>query len=289
MKKTGKVKPKPKQKKTAAGFLGFLKKHKKAVVLIIIATAAVIFWQIKRENMLYTYEGPDESLVYPLCEYSSEYYFRDVYNFENYDDGIYRGRRGIDVSEHQGKIDWSLVKESGVEFAMIRVGYRGYTSGVINEDPYFEQNIKGATENGIDVGVYFFSQAVSTDEALEEARFVMEKVKKYDLTMPVAFDMEEVTENDRISGLTTEERTEITDAFCKAVEKQGEKALIYGNTRWLENKLDLSRLTRFDLWYAQYAYENTFQYKHAMWQYSCTGTVDGISTEVDLNIEFVKS
>lgn len=266
-----------------------LARHKKAAAVIFIALFVIILIIVKSNIMFYIYDGPGESSIYPENEYSSEYFFRDVYNFENYDDGIYHGRRGIDVSEHQGDIDWSLVKESGVEFAMIRVGYRGYNSGIISEDEYFEQNIEGAIENGIDVGVYFFSQAVSTDEAIEEAKFVIDKVKKYDLTMPVAFDMEEVTDTDRILDLTTEERTEITDAFCKAVADHGEEALIYGNTKWFETKIDLSKLTNFDLWYAQYEYENSFQYKHVMWQYSCTGTVDGISTDVDLNIEFVKT
>lgn len=196
--------------------------------------------------------------------------------------------RGIDVSSFQGTIDWDKVKASGVDFAMIRVGYRGYGSGAIMLDDYFEANIQGATEAGINVGVYFFSQAISEEEAIEEANFVLEHIKNYDITYPVAYDMELITHDTaRTDTLTGRQITDHTIAFCDTIKEAGYKTSVYANRRFLVLKLDLSRLTAYDTWYAAYVSYPDYPYDFKMWQFTDTGSVDGIEGDVDINISFI--
>ncbi len=193
--------------------------------------------------------------------------------------------KGIDVSRYQGEIDWEKVAADGVKFAFLRVGFRGYGTGAIVLDENFEANIKGATDAGIKVGVYFFSQAVNTKEAVEEAEFVLEHIKGYELDYPVVFDTEDiVNEDSRTEGLTPEELTDITVAFCEAVEKAGHTPMIYANLRWFTMSLDMTKLEKYDKWYAYYDSQMYFPYKIRIWQYSESGQVDGINGNVDLNI-----
>lgn len=195
--------------------------------------------------------------------------------------------KGIDVSKFQGEIDWNKVADSGVEFAIIRIGYRGYGTGALMMDETAIQNIEGALNAKIKVGVYFFSQAITTKEAVEEAEFVIENIKNYDITYPVIFDTEEiVNEDSRADGLSTEERTEIAIAFLERVKKAGYTPAIYANLRWFTMSLDIPELEAYDKWYAYYDKELYFPYKISMWQYSENGQVDGINGSVDLNISF---
>ena len=196
--------------------------------------------------------------------------------------------RGIDVSSFQGTIDWNKVKAAGVDFAMIRVGYRGYGTGAIMLDDNFDTNIQGALNAGIKVGVYFFSQAITEEEAVEEAKFVLEHIKDYDITYPVAYDMELITHDTaRTDTLTGRQITDHTIAFCEAIKNAGYKTCVYSNRRTLIIKLDLSRLTAYDTWYAAYVGYPDYPYDFKMWQFTDSGSVDGIEGNVDINISFI--
>ena len=209
--------------------------------------------------------------------------------FPSYEDDTYTSVIGIDVSSHQKSIDWAAVKNSGVKFAMIQTGYRGYETGALMDDAYFEENIQGAIENGIDVGVYFFSQAVSAEEARAEADFVLERVKKYKLQLPIVFDLEEVSNAaDRVENTTSEERTQAAVTFMNHIKNAGYQAMVYSSSQLFETVFDINYLHDYDFWVADYSSVPNFNYHFSIWQYTDAGTVDGISTNVDMNIMFVK-
>ncbi len=194
---------------------------------------------------------------------------------------------GIDVSKYQGDIDWGKVKNDGIEFAILRGGYRGSQNGEIMLDEKFLENIQHATDVGIKVGIYFFSQAISEAEAIEEANFLLEHTKEYTITYPFVFDMEEFgAEENRIDILTIEERMAITRAFCDTIQESGKKAMIYGGNSWFFNRLQPNEIQHYDLWLAEYSGEPSYPYEFQIWQYSDAGIVDGIATKVDLNLSF---
>jgi len=195
---------------------------------------------------------------------------------------------GIDVSSYQGDIDWQRVKDFGIEFAMIRVGFRGYVYDNIKTDECFEKNIKGALGAGIKVGVYFFSQAISEEEAAEEAAFVIGAIKDYKIDYPVVFDWEVIAHSDaRTDDVSVRTLSDCAVAFCDAVERHGYTPMVYANKRLAIFKYDLSKLKNYDFWVADYNLVPTFFYKFEMWQYSEKGVVDGIEGFVDLNLCFV--
>ena len=201
-------------------------------------------------------------------------------------DGKVVSKKGIDVSKYQGNIDWNKVAADGVEFAMIRLGYRGYGTGALVLDELFEQNIKGAKAAGIKVGAYFFSQAISNAEAREEAEFVIEHLKSYKLDYPIAFDTEEIAnDSSRMDGMTPEEITDTAITFCDTIEAAGYESMIYANLRWFNMSMNMEKLEKYDKWYAYYDNEFYFPYKVDIWQYSDAGQVDGINGTVDLNIQ----
>ena len=193
-------------------------------------------------------------------------------------------RTGIDVSSHQQQINWNSVAQDGISFAYIRLGYRGSSEGTLYVDDFFAQNLSGAKGAGIDVGVYFFSQAITEEEAREEARFVLKQLDGASLDYPIAFDMEPSPEgNGRADALTREEATAIANAFCDEIQKSGYRAIIYGNSYDL-SKYDLSALTG-RIWLAQYDGKPDGSISFVMWQYTPKGTVAGISGSVDLNLD----
>lgn len=203
------------------------------------------------------------------------------------EDGKAASLCGVDVSTFQGDIDWKKVKVAGVDFAMIRIGGRGYTGGEIYFDDKFDQNVKNAQQAGVKVGAYFFSQAISVAEAKEEAEFVIDKIKNYNLEYPVAFDWEVIgTAEARTDVMTPQELTDCAKAFCNLIEESGNTPMIYVSKRLGYYKYDLSQLADISLWYVEYDYTPSFYYHFDMWQYSESGTVDGIQGEVDLNIGF---
>lgn len=199
-------------------------------------------------------------------------------------------RTGIDVSSHQRSIDWQAVATDDIEFAFIRLGYRGYSEGLLNLDEYFEENYRNATEAGLEVGVYFFSQALTEEEARAEAQFVLDQLSGRQLDYPIAYDFEPVTSDGDIGRANTIEdhqRTSNAVAFCEVIEAAGYPTMIYGNTKDI-NAYYLEVLGDRPIWFAEYdAAFPSGQFDFVIWQYSSTGEVSGITTGVDLNIELV--
>lgn len=195
------------------------------------------------------------------------------------------GTFGIDVSKWNGTIDWTAVKNSGVNYVIIRCGYRGSSTGALIEDPKFASNIKGATAAGIKVGVYFFSQAVNNSEAVEEASMVLELIKKYTISYPVFLDVE--ASGGRADGIDKTTRTAVIKTFCETIQKAGYTAGVYANKSWLTNKIDTSQLSKYKIWLAQYAAAPTYTGRYDLWQYKSTGKVTGISGNVDMNISYL--
>lgn len=194
---------------------------------------------------------------------------------------------GIDVSKWQGEIDWDLVRDAGIEYAIIRCGYRGSVTGSLVEDPYFEQNIKGALAAGIKVGIYFFTQAVNEVEAVEEASMVVSLIRDYDIEYPVFIDTEGAGGDGRADSLDVDMRTAVCDAFCRTVQNAGYEAGVYASKNWYNNRLDAAPLEKYVIWLAEYRSVPTYQGYYQMWQYTSRGSVSGIAGNVDLNISYL--
>ena len=193
------------------------------------------------------------------------------------------GSLGIDVSEFNGNIDWKAVKEHGVKFAFIRVAGRFSVTAGIYDDSMFEYNIAQAKANGIQVGVYFFTQAVNSDEAIEEARYAINKIKPYGIDLPIVIDSEAVSGGGRHAAISAAERTEVIKSFCEEVSSQGYTPMIYASTWWLNNKLNMSELSAYKVWVAQYNSTLTYNGSYNIWQYTSEGRINGISGNVDCN------
>ncbi len=193
---------------------------------------------------------------------------------------LYMEKKGIDVSKWQGNIDWTKVKNTGIDFAIIREGYGRKQPNQI--DTYFKANMEGALSVGLPVGVYHYSYAQSTSQASEEAEFCLENIQGYDIQYPVVFDIEDSSQ----TSLGKRTLTDICTAFCETIEKAGYYAMIYTNVNWLKNYLYSDELLlKFDLWLAQWEVSQP-SYSCGIWQYSETGQIDGISGNVDLNISY---
>ena len=201
-------------------------------------------------------------------------------------------KNGIDVSLYQGTIDWTKVKKSGIEFAMIRAGYRGYgQAGTLVEDSMFSKNVLGATSNGIDVGIYFYTQAINETEAKEEAKFVLNLIKKYGIkvTYPIAIDTElSPPGTGRADNISVSKRTAVVKAFCETILSAGYTPMIYANKYWLNDNLDMSKLSKYDVWLAHYTKQTDYKGKYTMWQYTSKGSVNGINGNVDKNYCYKK-
>lgn len=226
----------------------------------------------------------------PVCSYDKNLFVLDESTkIMYYNDGAYQTALGIDVSSHQKEIDWNQVAASGVEFVMIRLGFRGYgEEGTLNLDPYFHKNLAGAKAAGLKVGAYFFSQAINVDEALEEAMFVLENLGGATLDYPMVYDWEPITTaKARTDGLDMDTLTDCAIAFCDAVSYAGYIPMIYYNLPVGYTRYDLSRLTSYDVWFAQYAAKPTMYYDYRIWQYTDSGRIPGIETTVDMNIAFI--
>lgn len=195
------------------------------------------------------------------------------------------GNMGIDVSKWNGNIDWNAVKNSGVSYVIIRCGYRGSSQGSLIVDPKFQSNIKGATDAGLKVGVYFFTQAVDRVEAVEEASMVLDLIKNYRISYPVFLDVE--ASGGRADGISAETRTEVCKAFCQTIQNANYTAGIYANKTWLTSKMDASQLSAYKIWLAQYASAPTYTGRYDLWQYKSAGRVSGITGDVDLNLSYL--
>ena len=280
------------------------RRNKTALILVIVilaalAAALVIGLLSKKEpedphkGQVYIYDGFDWIWMTPLegvpANELTEEFFSSSSGRIEYTESDYDVLRGVDVSEHQLDIDWKQVAASGVDYAYIRVGWRGYTEGGLFEDVYFERNIQGALDAGLHVGVYMFSQAVTVQEAIEEADFVLERIGKYNVTLPVVFDWEKIEAAEaRSHGLTMELRTDCARAFCETVKSAGYVPCVYFNRNLGYYGYDLTRLTDYEFWFSlpESGFPN-FYYACDMWQYSFTETVPGIAEPTDMNLWFI--
>ncbi len=200
-------------------------------------------------------------------------------------DGEVLSKKGIDVSRYQGEIDWEKVAGDGVEYAFIRLGIRGATEGKLMLDETYEDNMEGALENGVNVGVYFFTQALNKEEAVEEAEFVLENLEDYDVSYPIVLDVEEITtKNARTKNMGKQDWTNVCIAFCDRIREAGYVPMIYGNLKTFMLMVDLEQLEEYEKWFAYYRTPLYFPYEFSVWQYSSTGKVNGIDTDVDMNI-----
>ena len=214
-----------------------------------------------------------------------EVYKDDTENtsFAKKGDGVEVGR---DVSAWQKEIDWEKVKASGVEFAILRCGYRGAKTGALVEDSYFYKNLTGAKEAGVKVGVYFFTQAMTETEAVEEASMVLALLGDTETEYPIFIDTENT--NGRADNLDKATRTAVCDAFCKTIEASGRKAGIYASRNWFNTKLNDDKLSEHLRWVAEYASTTAYAKRYEMWQYTSSGSVDGINGRVDLDISYLE-
>ena len=193
---------------------------------------------------------------------------------------------GIDVSTHQGDIDWQQVKAAGMEFVMLRIGYRGTDLGGLYPDDRLAQYYEGAKAVGLKVGGYFFSQATSVAEAGEEAALALSLTEGMELDMPLVYDWEDMGPESRVAQMDAETVTACALAFCEAVEAGGRQPMVYFNPDIARSLMQLELLTDYGFWLAMYSEEMTFPYQVDLWQYTCSGTVPGIEGDVDINLYF---
>lgn len=247
-----------------------------------------------KHTLVTTRDGKDEWVLI------SPYLAKNTYDFTKIEEkaGLKRymenGRKisyvGVDISKQTGSVNFASLKAAGVDYVMIRLGGRGYSTGQITLDESFVENIEGAIAEGLDVGVYFYSQAISQDEAVQEANFVVQNLEPYrnSIKYPVAFDMEFVANDEaRIDGLSREDRTTIAVSFMDGIKASGYIPMFYGNKEWLIKEVDLAKLQDYDVWFAQETDIPDYPYQYAMWQYSSTGVVNGIKGDASLNICFI--
>ena len=245
------------------------------------------------KHTLLTYaDGTEEwVLINPYLEQNTYDYTKMQMRADKmayYEDGRSISYLGADLSKYNGDVDFHALKESGIEFVMLRLGARGYGSGQILLDEKFEEYMNKASEAGLDIGVYFFSQAITAEEAVEESNFIIQTLTERNITYPVAFDMEYV-QNDkaRVEILSKEEKTAVARAFLENIKAAGYKPMIYGTKEWLIKEINLTKLTDYDIWLSQQKDIPDYPYKFQMWQYTTEGDIPGVEGDVDLNICFV--
>lgn len=262
------------------------------IVICAVITTSVMFvaWDNARtlaeQSSLVSFTYP-----YPTHNYHWENIQQDGYTM-SYEDDNYTSQMGIDVSVHQGEIDWKQVADAGVEFAFIRTAYRGYGTGILNADDNFDANMQGATANGIDAGIYVFSQAITVEEAAQEADYAIQSARKYKIDLPIVFDMEGSIDGDegRVMTISSEERSKMAVTFMNRVQAAGYDTMYYGSSRLLEQLFDLQYLQTYPLWLAEYGVASPdYPYVFDYWQYSSTAELPGIpGNTTDMDIRFVK-
>ena len=206
-----------------------------------------------------------------------------------YTEDEFSSRVGVDVSKWNAELDFQALRDQGVEFAIIRVGFRGYKTGEIEEDYRFCEYMDEAGAAGLDLGVYFFSQAIDEDEAVEEAQFVIDHIAGYTLSLPVYFDTEDVKEDEARTEVLAEANYNLNArAFCDTIESAGYRAGVYASSEWIRKNLDLAQLADYEIWYASYSNTPGRETGFDMWQYSASGDLEGSETYLDMNIRVEK-
>lgn len=278
------------------------------LVALLVIVAAVILLRGPRDSSVELVARTDSGelrvndlyegeMVIPYYDIPTNSYKADQFTEDN---GAiaYKGGAcyvGINVNSKTGAIDWAKVAESGVDYAMIRVGYRGNDTGKLCLDPNFEENVQGARDAGLPFGFYFYSKAVTDAEADEEATFVLEKIRDYQLTYPVAYYWEYTTNDDgsknadsRTIRCNGQQVTGFIGTFCKKIKAAGYNASFYCDKSMGYDSLDLSALKDYDMWYAEYRAVPSFYYDFKMWQYTKSGSVPGIDGDVAVNLALKK-
>lgn len=275
-----------KKKNRAAGARGIL-----AIVLALTVICVLIAAIVSLESSIQQPETEPETLqaettgpTLPASPYDPNDFVYDANGYLTCTSG--NAALGIDVSDHQHEIDWNAVAAAGIEFVFVRIGYRGYTEGEIFSDQMARQNLEGARAAGLQVGAYFYSQATSAQEAADEAAFCVAFLDDYDLDLPMVYDWEYVSADARTGSMDPDTLTECVRAFCRTVEEAGMEPMIYFNPHLAENLFQLIELDEYPFWLALYSSTLDYPYQVDIWQYSCTGSVPGISTEVDMNLMF---
>lgn len=227
--------------------------------------------QIKKEN--FKLEGTKMTLI------------EDVVS----GDSVYKIRLGADISRHDGDVDWNKMKADGIEFVILRCGYRGYQSGTLKADENFQKNIIGALDAGLDVGVYIFSQAASEKEALEEAKLCLEQINGHKITLPVFYDPEIIRDDsarsDKISGA---QFTKNAIAFCEEIKKAGYVPGVYSNMLWEAYEFDMSKIKDYVIWYADYEEQPQTPYTYQFWQYAEKDGDINAPYDLDIQVEIIK-
>ena len=254
-----------------------------ALVVLVVALVAVAI-----NSALFPRET--ESANPTASAYNWDYLHKEDGRFVYTVEGKPQSRTGVDVSEHQGYINWNAVRNDGIAFAFVRVGTRGLTSGKLSQDDYFEYNVEAAALAGVKVGAYFYSQATTEEEAREEADFVIERLRGCDISYPVAYDHERISGmTGRADDLSPEQMTKNAEAFCTRIQEAGYTPMIYGSMKDLL-RYNLTDLAKFNIWLAQYDVNSpTFNQYFSIWQYTNKGSVAGIDGNVDLNSQFLGS
>ena len=227
----------------------------------------------------------------PIHSYDSEgFEIEDGFMAYYDEEGNKISHVGVDLSYHNESVDWDELADSPIEFVMLRCGYRGYTEGGIIEDEKFREYAEEANAHGLDLGVYFFTQAINEQEAISEANHVIKLIEEYDISYPVAFDTEYVSDEEARTNqaeLTREDRSKICIAFCERIKEAGYYPIIYASENWIRRQLDIEMLTDYDIWAPQYLDENDFMYDFTIWQYTESGSAPGVEGPCDLNISMV--
>lgn len=247
-----------------------------------------------KHTLIKTSDGKEEWVLI------SPYLTKNTYDFKNLsenanlrkytDNGKKISYVGVDISKHNGAVNFNSIKAAGVDYVMLRLGARGYSTGQISLDDNFVENIEAAIEAELDIGIYFYSQAISQEEVMQEVNFVIQNLEPYraHITYPVAYDMENVSNDKaRIDGLSRDDKTAIASAFLSGIQAAGYAPMVYGNKEWLIKNIDLAKLQDYDVWLSQEQDIPDYPYQFAMWQYTTTGVLNGVTGDASLNLCFV--
>ena len=262
--------------------------------LVLILLGAALFWMLRGIWSRPSEPAPEPTVTETVPVLPPSQLDAACFGTENghktYQSKTLTAALGVDISSHQGYIDWEQVAGSDVQFAIIRAGFRGYMDGSRNDDEALLYNLSAAAEQGLDVGLYYFSQAVTPEEAREEARDLLALLDGAPLQYPIYFDWEPVAdETARTSSISSTELTDCALAFCQSVEQAGYKAGIYFNLSLATHYYQLYRLRDYSFWLAEYQDTPSFPFQVDLWQYSSEGAVPGIDTQVDMNLSFTAS